>query len=86
MKRLLVLALAAAAMLPSATLAVEPAPAAAPVPALTCPAGEAIVWVNTRKNKYHMPGSAVYGKTKHGKYECEGAAKAEGSEPAKDAH
>jgi hypothetical protein len=84
MKRMFVLALAAAAMFPTAAFAQTTA--AVPVPAITCPADEPIVWVNTRKNKYHLPGSPGYGKTKQGKYECESAAKAEGAVPAGKAH
>ena len=39
--------------------------------------GDRKVWVNTRTNIYHLEGERRYGRTKHGQFECEKAAKAE---------
>ncbi|HZY98420.1 MAG TPA: hypothetical protein VFE36_02515 [Candidatus Baltobacteraceae bacterium] len=44
------------------------------------------VWVNTKTNVYHEPTDPMYGKTKHGKYMCPSAAKAEGDRPAGGKH
>ncbi len=40
------------------------------------------VWVNTKTKVYHEQGDPMYGHTKHGKYMCPSAAKAEGDRPA----
>jgi len=40
------------------------------------------VWVNTKTHVYHTMNDPMYGKTKHGKYMCPSAAKAEGDHPA----
>lgn len=37
------------------------------------------VWINTKSNTYHCPGSKHYGKTKVGEYLTEAAAKAKGA-------
>lgn len=40
------------------------------------------VWVNSTSRVYHCPGSPYYGKTTHGAYETEEAARNEGNRPA----
>ena len=37
------------------------------------------VWVNTNSSVYHCPGSRFYGKTAHGRYMTESAAKSAGA-------
>ena len=44
--------------------------------------GPGMVWVNSESKAYHDQNSPYYGKTKHGKYVTEEAAKAEGDHPA----
>lgn len=59
----------------------------APVPAsLKCGAGDNVVWVNDRKHVYHMASDPYYGRTKHGEYMCESAAKAAGNRMAGAMH
>jgi hypothetical protein len=40
------------------------------------------VWVNLKSKVYHEPGDPMYGTTKHGKFLCPSAAKAQGFHPA----
>ena len=48
--------------------------------------GPGMVWVNSESKAYHDQSSPYYGKTKHGKYMTEEAAKAEGDHPAGQRH
>ena len=65
------------------------APAAAPAsaaakaaPAAVTAAAPGQVWVNTDSKIYHCQGSQHFGKTKHGEYMQQAAAKAKGFKPA----
>ena len=59
----------------------SPATAAA-APTISCP-GDTAVWVNMRSKAYHVQGDRLFGRTKHGKFECKKAADAEGDHLAK---
>lgn len=80
------LALALAVALPLGAAAAKH-PAAAPgamsPAAVTCAAGDPVVWVNTETKVYHMAGTSYYGKTKHGKYACASDASKMGAHAAK---
>lgn len=55
-----------------------PAGSLAPAPvSLNC-GNSTPVWVNTRTHVYHVQGDPYYGRTVHGKYECENQAQQEG--------
>jgi hypothetical protein len=41
-----------------------------------------VVWLNTKTNIYHMPGSHDYGNTKDGAFVCQKAADKAGARPA----
>lgn len=47
------------------------------------PSGVGQVWVNVDSKVYHCPGTRYYGKTSHGNYMTEAAAKAEGDRPSR---
>jgi hypothetical protein len=44
---------------------------------ISCP-GDQAVWVNTTTGVYHYQGERWFGRTKHGQFECEKQAEAEG--------
>jgi hypothetical protein len=70
----------AAASTPAATPA--PAPPAKPTASSATPApggGPGQVWLNTKTNVYHCPGTKWYGTTKAGAYMTEAEAKAKGA-------
>ena len=51
--------------------------AAENLPRPSCP-GDTVIWLNQNTGVYHVPGDRWYGRTKHGAYECERQAIAEG--------
>ncbi|MBW4022003.1 MAG: hypothetical protein HIU92_02530 [Proteobacteria bacterium] len=52
-------------------------------PDISCP-GDPIVWVNTASRVYHYQGERWFGRTEHGQFECEKAARKEGDRPTKN--
>jgi hypothetical protein len=50
----------------------------------TKPAGDRIVWVNTRSGVYHFEGERHFGSTKEGKFMRESDAAAEGNRPRRN--
>jgi hypothetical protein len=49
---------------------------AAAASTISCP-GDTTVWVNTRSKAYHVQSDSLFGRAKHGKFECKKAADAE---------
>jgi len=52
-------------------------------PDMSCP-GDRVVWVNANSGVYHYKGERWFGRTKHGQFECEKQAKAEGDRPTEN--
>ena len=50
---------------------------------ISCPS-DRVVWVNTRSHVYHYQGETWFGHTKHGRFECERQARAEGDRATKN--
>ena len=75
------LLVAASALLAVPTLAASSYPTARPN--ISC-SGDRIVWVNTRSHVYHYQGGTWFGHTKHGRFECERQARAEGDRVTKN--
>ena len=74
---------AAAKAAPAAVTAAAPAKKAVNTTAATAAAAApGQVWVNTDSKIYHCQGSQHFGKTKHGEYMQQVAAKAKGFKPA----
>jgi hypothetical protein len=74
-------ALSAVTLLITPALARETYPTV--TPDISCP-GDRIVWVNTNSGVYHYQGERWFGRTKHGQFECEKQAAAEGDRPTEN--